>query len=82
MGQIVIDIPTNKKRRYILTDVKRANELVDALDKSAIQVKNNPALIEDLEYIEDVKAVEKALAEYKRTGKTYKWKDVKAELGL
>ena len=82
MGQIVIDIPTNAKRRYVLTDKARAAELLADLDTSAIRVKGRAASIEELEYIEDVRDIEKALAEYRRTGKTYRWEDIEAEIGL
>lgn len=82
MGQIVIDIPTKANRRYILTDKAKAAEFLTALDESAVRIKNAEASIEELEYIEDVRDIEKALAEYRRTGKTYKWEDIKAELGL
>jgi hypothetical protein len=82
MGQIVIDIPNKKNRRYVLTESKRADELLTALDRSAIRVKNDPASPEETEYIQDVRDIEKAIAEFKRTGKTHRWEDVKAELGL
>lgn len=82
MGQIVIDIPTNAKRRYLITDKVRTAELLTDLEESAIGLKNGSASIEELEYLEDVRDVEKAMAEYRRTGKTYKWEDIKAELGL
>jgi hypothetical protein len=85
MGQIVIDIPTNAKRRYVLSDKKRTAELLVSLEESAVRVKINslsPKEIEELEYQEDVRDIEKAMAEYRRTGKTYKWEEIKAELGL
>ncbi len=82
MGQIVIDIPTKAKRRYVLTDKARTAELLINLEESAIRIKNNPLSVEELEYIEDVRDIEKALAEYRRTGKTYKWEDIEAEIGL
>ncbi len=82
MGQIVIDIPTNAKRRYVLTDRTRTEELISSLEESATRIKNIPLSIEELEYIEDVRDVEKALAEYRRTGKTYSWEEVQAEIGL
>lgn len=85
MGQIVIDIPTKAKRRYVLTDKKRTAELLDSVDESAVRVKGNsltPKEIEKLEYDEDVRDIEKAMAEYRRTGKTYKWEDIEAEIGL
>ncbi len=82
MGEITIKIPNRKNRYYVFTDADRAEDLIEALDKTAIRVKTNPASVEELEYISDAKAVDKALAEHKRTGKTYRWADVKAELGL
>lgn len=85
MGQIVIDIPTNAKRRYVIVDKTKTAELLVSLEESAIRVKDDslsPKEIEKLEYDEDVRDIEKGLAEYRRTGKTYKWEDIKAELGL
>lgn len=85
MGQIVIDMPGKKTRHYVLKDVKCAEELLTALEHSAVRVKNNPLSREELEYIEDaidIAASDKALREFARTGESYKWEDVKAELGL
>lgn len=82
MGQIVIDIPTRAQRRYVLTDRKRASELLTSLEESAIRIKNSPISAEELEYLEDVRDIEKAVAEYRRTGKTYSWEEVEAEIGL
>ena len=81
MGQIVIDIPTNAKRRYVLTDKARTAELLTVLDGSATRIKNKPLLVEELEYIEDVRDIERGMAEYRRTGKTYKWEDIRDEVG-
>lgn len=81
MGQIVIDIPTNAKRRYVLTDKASASKLLADLDESAIRLTGKES-IEELEYIEDVRDIERGLAEYRRTGKTYKWEDIEAEIGL
>lgn len=78
----MIDIPTNAKRRYVLTDKARAADLLATLDKSATRVKNPPVSVEELEYNEDVRDIERGLSEYRRTGKTYKWEDIKAEIGL
>lgn len=82
MGQIVIDIPTKAKRRYVVTDKTKTAELLASLDASAVRVKGEKASIEELEYIEDVRDIEKALAEYRRTGKTYRWEDIETEIGL
>ena len=78
MGQIVIEIPNNKKRRYVLKDAKRAEQLLAALEASAVRVKNE----ELSEEIHDASDAAKAIAEFHRTGKTYSWQEVKSELGL
>ncbi len=70
---------TNAKRRYVLTDKARAAELLTTLEVSAIRIEGNPVSIEELE---DVRDIERGLAEYRRTGKTYLWEDVKAEIEL
>ena len=77
----MIDIPTNAKRRYVLTDKARTAELLTVLDGSATRIKNKPLLVEELEYIEDVRDIERGMAEYGRTGKTYKWEDIRDEVG-
>lgn len=67
MGQIVIDIPNRKTRRYVFTDAKLAEELLSALEASAVRVKNNPAKLtrEELEDIEDLRDAKKL---WKNTG--------------
>ena len=85
MGQIVIDMPGKKTRHYVLKDAKCAEELLTALELSAVRVKNTPLACEELEYVEDaidIAASDKALREFARTGESYNWEDVKAELGL
>lgn len=82
MGQIVIDIPTRAKRRYVVTDKVRAAALLTSLEESAIRIKSDPISVEELEYIEDVRDIEEAMAEYRRTGRTYSWEEVEAEIGL
>lgn len=82
MGQIVIDIPTKANRRYVVTNKATASELLASLEESAIRVKGIQASQEELEYIEDVRDIEEGLAEYRRTGKTYRWEDIEAEIGL
>ena len=73
----MIDIPTNAKRRYILTDKARTAELLTVLEESATRIKNKPLSVEELEYIEDVRDIELGMAEYRRTGKTYKWENMR-----
>ena len=82
MGQIVIEIPNNKKRRYVLMDAKRAEQLLAALEASAVRVKNEELSEEEIEEIHDASDAAKAIAEFHRTGKTYSWQEVKSELGL
>ena len=82
MGEIVIKIPAKKNRRYVIDSAADAERLIDALDRSAVRVKDDPASAEDLEFIEDVRDVREAVEEFQRSGKTHRWEDVKADLGL
>jgi len=84
MGQIVIDIPKKANRRYILDDPRQAELLISALELSAKRVKtrHTKSSPQELEDLADGRAADKATAEMKRTGKVYKWEDVKADLGL
>lgn len=84
MGQIVIDIPNKKKRRYVVTNRKKADDLLDALDASAIRVKNNPPKLSSQQVgdFEDLIDAKKAMDEYRRTGISYSWEEIKAELDL
>jgi hypothetical protein len=82
MGQITIEIPSRKTRRYLVTDVKAAEELISTLDRTAVQVKNGKPSAEELEEQQDAADVRRAIEEYRRVGKTYSWEGVKKELGL
>jgi hypothetical protein len=82
MGQIIIDIPTRANRRYIITDRARSAELLTHLEDSAVRVADGLPSGDESDYLEDVRDIERAMAEYERTGKTYKWQDIKIELGL
>jgi hypothetical protein len=84
MGQIVIDIPSKAKRRYVVTDPKRADDLLNSLDETATRVKNNPAKLtrQQLEDIRDHEAAVKSIEEMQRTGVSYTLDEVRHELGL
>src|SRR5438477_6882848 len=84
MGQIVIDIPSNAKRRYVVTDSKRAEDLLSALDATATRVKNTPAKLtrQQLEDIRDHEAAVKNIEEMQRTGISYTVDDLRKEFGL
>lgn len=84
MGQIVIDIPNKKERRYVITDAKQADELLSALDLSAIRVKSNPPKMtrQQIEEIRDVAAAKRNIAEMRRTGVSYTVDELRKELGL
>lgn len=84
MGQIVIDIPSKAKRRYIVTDPKRADDLLTSLDETATRVKNNPAKLtrQQLEDIRDHEAAAKNIDEMRRTGVSYTLDELRQELGL
>ncbi len=84
MGQIVIDIPSKAKRRYVVTDSKRAEDLLTTLDATATRVKNKPAKLtrQQLEDIHDHRAAVKSIDEMRRTGVSYTLDDLRHELGL
>ena len=84
MGQIVIDIPNKAKRRYVLADKDRATELLDALDASAIRVKNSPAKLtrQQREDMRDYEAALRNFEEMRRTGVSYSVDDLRKEFDL
>jgi hypothetical protein len=84
MGQIVIDIPSKAKRRYVVTDSKRAKDLLTDLDATATRVKNNSVKLtrQQLEDISDHDAAVKSIDEMRRTGVSYTLDEVRHELGL
>ena len=43
MGKLVIELPTNTSRHYVVDDAKFARELVKALDAAAHRVTENPS---------------------------------------
>ncbi len=82
MGQIVIEIPNRKSRRYFVRDKEDADRLIDALDQSVLSIDPNSSAEDVQELAADLQDVRKALSEYQRTKKTFHWEDVKLELGL
>ena len=84
MGQIIIEIPDNKNRRYILSDMKRAGELLSDLDASATRVKNNGKRLnrQQLEDLEDYLDAKKAMEEMRSTGISYTARDLREKYGL
>lgn len=82
MAKIVIDIPSGEDRQYVLDDIKQAKLFLSALDISAIRITNNKASVAELEDAVDLRNVKKAVSEFRRTGKSRRWKDAKADLEL
>lgn len=84
MGQIVIDIPSNAKRRYVVTDSKGAEDLMTVLDASATRVKNATKKLtrQEIEDIRDHAAAVKSIEEMKRTGISYTLEDLRRELDI
>ncbi len=65
-----------------MSDREQADDLIRLLDDSAVGVPTGGEGIsnearEDAKDLEDVRS---AIAEFRRTSKTYKWEDVKAEI--
>jgi hypothetical protein len=84
MGEVVIKIPSNKKRRYIVTDASRADALIDMLDRSAVRVKNDPAHLSrrQLEDLHDFEAAKRNLDEMRQTGVSFSVEDLRREFGV
>lgn len=82
MGQIVIQIPGNRRRRYEILTSEAANQLLEALESSAERLAANPLSDAEIDDLSDVIASDLALMEIARTGITYPLAQVKAELGL
>ncbi len=84
MGQIVIDIPTKKKRHYALVDSDAADSLLEKLDSSAVRLKKGPEKLtpQQLQDIEDGKSADRVVANYRRTGVSYTVDDLRKRYGL
>jgi hypothetical protein len=84
MGQIVIDIPTNAKRRYVLTDKKQTAELLVSLEESAVRVKRSTEkqTKQQIEDDRDYEAARKNYEEMRRTGVSYTVDELRKEFGL
>lgn len=84
MGEIIIKIPSNKKRRYVVTDVNRADALIDTLDRSALRVKNDPAPLsrQRIENLRDHEAAQRNLDEMRKTGVSFTVEDLRREFGV
>ena len=82
MGQIVIDIPTRKTRRYVVTDAMRAEMLLNSLDETATRVRSGSAKLtkEQLQDIQDAEAAMKSLENYRKAGISYSIEDLEKEL--
>jgi len=81
MGEIIIKIPSNRKRRYLVTDSGRAEELIDGLERSALRIKNDSELLSprQLEDLRDYKAAQRSLSEMRRTGVSYTVAELRKE---
>lgn len=84
MGQIVIDIPTNKKRHYALADVEATDALLVELDSSAVRLKNGAKKLtrQQLQDIEDGKSADRVVANYRRTGVSCTVDELRKRYGL
>ena len=84
MGEIIIKIPSNKKRRYLVTDTLRADAILEVLDRSAVRVKNDPSLFSptQLEDIRDGEAARRNLDEMRKAGVSHTVDELRKEFGL
>lgn len=84
MGQIVIDIPNRKSRRYVIADRKRASELLKTLEASAVRLQNDPKNLmpQQIDDIFDYIDGKSALDEMRATGRSYSVTDLRNEFGI
>ena len=84
MGQIVIDIPSNKKRRYALADADAANALLEKLDSSAVRLKGRSVkpTQQQIQDLKDGKSADRVVAEYQRTGVSYTVDEIRKKYGV
>lgn len=84
MGQIVIDIPSRKSRRYVLADRKSASELLKTLEASAVRLPNDPKDLspQQVEDIFDYIDGKSALEEMQADGRSYSVADLRKEFGV
>lgn len=79
MGQVTIEVPQKIKRSYRITDRDLAKKFLSNLEKSEGLAKNKSSSAQDLA---DIKAAEKSLAEFRRTGESYSVNELREEYGL
>ncbi len=87
MGQIVIDIPSKKTRRFAVTDERSAEMLLSSLEETAIPVKgNHPKLTKkQLDSLRDQQEIERASRSwenYQRDGKGYTVDELRKKYGV
>ncbi len=79
MGQITIEVPQKITRKYRITDRDLAKIFLSNLENSEGLEKNKNLSAED---IAEVKAVEKSLAEFRKTGESYTVAELREEFGV
>ncbi len=74
MGQIIIELPNRINRHYRVSSREFADALIDALERAAAPVKNNPVKL-TAEDAADIRAAKRA-----RKGDLISWKEAEAYL--
>ncbi len=85
MGQIVIDIPVRKKRRFFIDNAQQAELLITALETAALRIKADSAkelTRQEMEDLRDGLSAERSLTDMRRTGISYSLEEVRKELGI
>ncbi|MEJ7622598.1 MAG: hypothetical protein WKF34_01260 [Pyrinomonadaceae bacterium] len=82
MGEITIQVPTKTRRRYLVEDRKLADQILSALELSAIRIQKSRLSAAEREDAADAQNVKKALTEFAKTGKVRPLAELKTELGL
>lgn len=87
MGQIVVDIPSKKNRRFALTDEKSVELLLSSLEETAITVKGDPPKLtkKQLDSLRDQQEIERASRSwenYRKSGEGYTVDQLRKKYGV
>lgn len=82
MGQIVIDIPSNKKRRFVIKDAEQAELLISALETAVVRVKTNPTKKMTRQQLEDFRDGVSADRVLRNNRRSYSQAEIEKMLGI
>ncbi len=82
MGQIVIDIPIKKTRRFVIDDAEQAELLISALETAAVRIKKNPAKNMTRQQLEDFRDGVSADRVLRKNRRSYSQAEIEKMLGI